>query len=185
MVYKKGDNAKSEFGGLNDETFGGTSQIWTVADAFTKLKIFKPMFECDTYEIISKYGTENIFEQILPEQIPLRRIEGLFRFKDCLRLIFENSNFIIQNRDRQEFNNLRKHLDFIELIMSGVSRIEYNAVTKNETLVINEAHFQKCLRALSKIKEQLHVSLNNASIIFKQTDELSFEELLNDIAEGG
>jgi len=184
MVFKKGDNSSS-VAGINQDFADGTSQVWTVADAFTKLKIFKPMFECDMYETIAKYGTNDIFELILPEQIPLRRIEGLFRYKDSLKLIFENSKFIIRNKDTKDFENLRRHLDFIESVMGGVSRREFNAVTKTETIIINDLHFNKCLQALCKIKEQLNQCLNNASIIFKQTDELSFEELLDDIAESG
>ena len=161
------------------------SATWSVADAFTKLKIFKPMFECDRYEMIALYGVEDINDIINPIEIPSRRIEALYRLKDTLKMIFDNSNFIIKKGDRMLFENLRKHLTFIEEILDGCSKIEENWVTHEKHLVINEEHFRKCLRALQKIKEQLNTPLNNAGIIFRQSDEISLEDMMKDIVDSG
>jgi hypothetical protein len=121
----------------------------------------------------------------MPDEIPYRRVEAINRYKDTLKIIFNNSNFIIRKGDREYYDALRKHLEFIENILEAVSFIEENQVTHTQTLVINEVHFKKCLKALQKIKEDLHTPLNNAGIIFRQSDDMTFQELLDDIAEGG
>lgn len=164
-------------------TLGSTT--WNVADAFVRLKIFKPMFECDRFEIIAIYGCEDINEIVHPNEIIGRRIEAINRFKDNLRLIFENATFIIKKEDKGNFEKLRKHLTFIENMLDAISKVEDNQVTHEKVLVINEEHFRKCLRALQNIKEQIHTPLNNASIIFKQSDEMSLEELMKDIVDAG
>jgi len=161
------------------------SNVWTIADAFSKLKIFKPLFEADVYEMIAQYGTEDITDIVPPEMIPSRRIEGLYRLKDCLKMVIENANFIIHKKDRKDFESLRKHLYFIETIIEGIYVREQNHINHSETITINEEFFNKVLRGLQKIKEQINTPLNNASIIFRQSEDMSFEDLLNDIASGG
>jgi hypothetical protein len=162
------------------------SNVWTIADAFSKLKIFKPLFEADVYEMIAQYGTEDITDIVPPEMIPTRRIEGLFRLKDCLKMVIENANFIIHKKDRKDFENIRRHLFWIESIMDNVYTKEQNHINHSiEVITINEEFFNKILRALQKIKEQINTPLNNASIIFRQSEDMSFEDLLNDIASGG
>ena len=172
-------------GSAQDPMNASESSTWNLADAFVKLKIFKPLFECDIYEIISQYGVEDIRDIIDPSLIPIRRIEGLYRFKDTLKILMDNSNFIIKKEDRENFDNIKKHLLFIERIMDGICRTEVNHVNHNEQIIINEDYFRKILTALQKIKSEIINPLNSAGIVFRQTENLSFEELLEDIATGG
>ena len=170
---------------VSDGSVNLGTETWNVADSFVKLKVFKPMLECDRCEIVALYGYENIEEQIPPEMIPAKRIEALYRLKDNLKIVFGNANFIIRKDDRKEFVNLKKHLDFIENIIPAIARQEENQVTHQTRTTINEAHFTKCLNALRKIKQDLNTPLNSCGLIFRQTDEMTFQELLDDIAEGG
>jgi hypothetical protein len=163
-----------------------TGQVsWNVADAFVRIKVFKPMWECDKFEMIALYGTEDTSENLPPEMIIQKRIEALFRFKDTLKLIIENVNFTIRKPDRAEFEGIRKHLTFIEEMLDATYSIEENQVLHTKNVVINEVHFRKCLRALQKLKEQLHVPLNGCGIIFRQSDEMDIDEIMNDIVQGG
>ena len=102
MVFQKGDNTS--------DTVAMTTDTWNVADSFVKIKLFKPMWDCDRYEIISLYGTENPEEIIPPEMITQRRIDAIHRLKDTIKLIFSNANFIIRKADRNNFTSMRKHL---------------------------------------------------------------------------
>lgn len=169
-----------------DEAQQPTSEVWNVADAFIKLKIFKPMYDCDKFETIAQYGVEDINQQAtFPQEIPTKRIEALYRFKDAIRLVIENSNFIIKKADRKAFDGMRNHLNFVEEMLDAISSMEENQVTHEKLMVINEEHFGKCLKALQKLKEEIHTPLNNSGIIFKQSEEMSFEELQDDIVESG
>lgn len=170
--------------GEGDGSDFGT-ETWNVADAFVKIKIFRPMWECDRYEIIALYGIEDINEQVMVEDIPRRRIEALFRYKDALKMIMENVNFIISKPQRVLFDDLRRHLNFIEEILPAIYKEEQNQVTHTTKIIINEEHFRNCLKSLQKIKEDLHIPLNSAGLIFKKTDEMSLKDLMDDIVESG
>ena len=80
---------------------------------------------------------------------------------------------------------MKSHLLFVEGLMSEVSRSELNPITHIETIVINEKYFREILTTLQKIKSDIVLPLNNIGIIFRQTESLSFDELLEDIATGG
>ena len=161
------------------------TEAWSVADAFAKLNIFKPLYECNVCEIVAMYGTENMSEDIAPEMIPHKRIEALHRFKDNLRIVFSNTNFAIRKEDRPHFVSLRRHLEFVEGMLLVVATEEENYITHIRHLVINELHFVKCLRTLQKIKEEIITPLNNAGIIFRQSDQLDINDLIDDMVEGG
>jgi len=161
------------------------TDTWNIADAFVKIKIFKPLYETDKFETISLYGTENN-EEMLPDEILVqRRIEALFRLKDALKMVMENANFTIRKEDRKEYDAIRNHLDFIEEMLDAVYDVEENQVLHTKITVINESHFRKCLRALQKLKEQLNTPLNNCGLIFRQSDDMDLDEIMKDMVEGG
>jgi len=169
----------------NNDTIPMGTDVWNLADAFVKIKVFRPLWEADKYETIALYGTEDN-EAILPKEvITKQRIEALFRFKDSLKMVTENVNFTIRTGDRKEFDSIRKHLEFIEEMLEGVYNVEENQVLHTKTTIINEGHFRKCLRALQKLKEQLNTPLNNCGLIFRQSDEVDLDEIMKDMVEGG
>lgn len=161
------------------------SEAWSVADVYAKISIFKPLLDCTRCEMSANYGKEEMNEDIPIEVIPHRRIESLYRFVDNLRIVFENTNFIIRKEDRPQFVSLRKHLDFIEKILPAVAIEEENYLTHLKQTIINEEHFRKCLRSLQKIKEELITPLNNAGIIFRQSDQFDINDLMDELVEGG
>ena len=176
MVFQKG--------GSVDTVELGTD-TWNVASNYVTLKLFKPLWDCDKYEILALYGTEDNSEMLPQELLIQKRIDALYRLKDTIKLIFSNSNFIIRKEDRNNFTSMRKHLETIEGVLDGVSSVEENQATHQKYLIINEKHFRKCLKALQQLKEDLCSPLNNAGIIFRQTDEMSIEDMMKDIVEGG
>jgi hypothetical protein len=172
-------------GSTQDPMNESESSTWNLADAYVKLKIFKPLFECDVYEMIAQYGVEDVRDIIEPFMLVSKRIEGLYRYKDTLKILMDNSLFIIKKEDKENFIKLKNHLLFIENIMDGVSRIEHNQVNHTDSLIINEEYFRKVLTSLQKIKSDIVSPLNSAGIVFRQNESMSFEELLDDIATGG
>lgn len=172
-------------GSAQDPMNESESSTWNLADAYVKLKIFKPLFECDVYEIIAQYGVEDIRDMIDPSLVPIRRIEGIYRYKDMLKILIDNSTFIIKKEDKKNFDNMKRHLLFIESVMGEISKLEIHPITKQEMVIINEEYFKKILTALQKLKSDIVTPLNNVGLVFKQNESMSFEELLNDIATGG
>jgi len=159
--------------------------IWNISANFVNFRIFGKMMECDNLEIIATFGIVHIDSEIPEQMKPKRRIEALFRFKENLQNIFENTSFVIKKQDREKFDRLRKSLDFLDRYLKSTHKIRTNQITHSKDIVIIENLFNLCLRKLKKIKEELHIYLNNANIIFRQSGDIDLGSVIKDIEESG
>lgn len=165
------------------------TEAWNVADGYVKLKILKQLVLCDKLEIIALYGTEDIDDMTInplpPEIIPERRVDAINRLKDNLIQLVANVKFAIRKEDEEKFEALRARIYLIEEMLDAISYIAEDQVSHQKALVINEQWFRKMLKEMQEIKENINIPINNAGLIFRKSDEMDFEELLRDIAEGG
>ena len=169
---------------VKSELSGG-DDIWNISAGYVNLRILKMMLECDKYEIISIYGVADI-EEFLPAELkPIRRVEGLKRYKDNLKAIFENSGFVITKTDRAKFEELRKNLLEVEKWLDRTYTTKMNNVAHSSSMYINENFFNYCLSELRRIKEKINTHLNNANLIFRAGDEINLDDIMRDIKESG
>lgn len=161
--------------------------VWNVADGYTKFKILKWLVLLDKFEMIAIYGYEDIeLEGVIPESmIPQKRISGLYRLKDTLKLIIENVSFVIKKDSKENFKILRDRLIDVESVLDDVKKIEVNQATQETSVNINEEWFNVCLVVLQDIKEKLNQPINDANLIFRKGDEISMDDLEKDIILGG
>lgn len=166
-----------------------STEAWNVADGYVKLKILKQLVLCDKLEIIALYGTEDIDDMrlnpIAPELIPQRRVESLTRLKDNIVQLIKNVKFAIKKDDEDKFEALRGRIELIEEMLDAICYIAEDQVSHERELVINESWFRKMLGEMQNIVELINFPINNAGLIFRQSDQMDFEELLKDIAQGG
>lgn len=165
------------------------TEAWNVADGYVKLKILKQLVLCDKLEIIALYGSEDIDDMqvnpVPPEMVPHRRVEALTRLKDNITQLISNVKFAIKSEDDEKFEALRGRINLIEEMLDAICYMAEDQVNHNKQLVINEGWFRKMLIEMQEIKENINFPINNAGLIFRKSDEMNFDELLKDIAEGG
>lgn len=169
-----------------DSIISPESEAWNVAKGFTTLKILQQMVYLDKYENIAQFGSaemDDSFSQLT--NIAERRAEGLKRFLTILRQLLGNVLFSIKKGDRETIQEYYNSLDILERIFDGVGHYEENAVTHEKEFVINEEFFNKCLRFLRKIKDASNFQLNRAGLIFKESEELDLDRVMQEIVEGG
>lgn len=169
-----------------DSIIDPESDTWNVAKGFTTMKVLKQMISLDRYENIAQFGSDEMDDPTsqLPD-IERRKIEGLKRFLSTLKQLLGNVSFALKKGDRERMREYVERMNFIETVMDGISSIEENAITHEKTLVLNYSHFNMCLKTLSDIKNSMNLQLNNAGLIFRESDEIDLDKIMRDISEGG
>lgn len=162
------------------------TQAWNIADGFTKIKILRLLIELDLHETIAMFGKKDMEEQFDPMEIPYRRVEGFERMLFCLRQLIGNCRFSIEKgNDEKTIAGMIDRIDQVETVADGIASKFINDITKEDELKINEDHFRKCFDILRAIKDELNFPINRAGLIFRQSDEMDLDKIMNDIIEGG
>lgn len=145
---------------------------WNVAGDYTKLKIFKLLYEADQLETIAKFGCLEIEEEFyMREDIQKSsRIKALKRLVFVLKLIIENTKFALKYKeDKESFINFYKDLIDLEEMLPS---IEAQKIDKNKTKIeIYEEMFNKIFEKLIEIKKELLEPLNKSDLIFVHKEE--------------
>ena len=167
-----------------EDIIQGATKEWNVSDGFTKIDVLKILIEINLFEVMAKFGKQNL-EEIVPfEEIPQRRVDGFDRMIFALRQIISNCMFQIDKDDKDKVNRLVERIDAVESRAGGIATEFTNGVTHETQLTINEEHFRKSLDILSNIKEELHYVLNKAGLIFRRGEETNLDEFMKSVYEG-
>jgi len=178
MTKKSGEN-------VGDVTLG--SDAWNVADGFTKLKILRQLIMLDRWDTIAQFGTEEIGEdQIFNDnQIKKRRVEALQRFHSTIKQLLGNVLFAIKTVDLTKVKAMVERVENIEEFLSKSYEIKQDFVAKEELFEIKEEVFGKILVILQDVKDNLNTPLNNAGLIFRPTEEMDLDKIMEEIIKGG
>ena len=179
MVFKKKDDG----GAL----ISGETEAWNVAEGFVKLKILRLLIQLDRYEIIAQFGTEEMDQDLGLNEIDVakKRIEGLQRFIATLKQLIGNVKFALKKDGIKSIKDYDKRVEQVEEVMGGIFDYEENQVTHDKTITINETLFRKCFKILKQIKDDINTPMNKAGLIFRETDELDLDKMMNEYAQGG
>ena len=71
------------------------SEMWNIADGYTKIKILRLLIELDIHETIALFGRKDMEEFVPEESIPHKRVEAIHRMMFCLRQLIGNCKFSI------------------------------------------------------------------------------------------
>jgi hypothetical protein len=165
---------------------GHDSYTWNFSAGYVNLRLLKLMVECDELCKVALFGTSSIDNFQIPDSMkPQRRVEAMFRFKDNVKMIIENSSFRIRAKEREQFENIRNKINEIEKYLNGTYYINTNHITHEEFFTINETFFNICMNTLKTCLEKLHHPLNNAGFIFRSSEEVDIDSLMKEIELGG
>lgn len=164
-----------------------SSDVWNVAQGYTQLKILKPLVEMDKLVRIAIYGTEHIEEslQLPPNLKILNRIEAINRLIDILKEVIENTYFALGKNNKPILDELEKRLREVESFIDGISTINSDMRDGSNKVVLNEDHFNLCLKKLRAIKRELPDPLNKNGLIFPTSEEIDLDKFKNDLIFGG
>ena len=99
---------------------------------------------------------------------------------------FKNCRFSIEKgADEKTIAGMIERIDQVETVADGIASKFINDITKEDELKINENHFRICFDILRAIKDELNFPINRAGLIFRQSDEMDLDKMMNDIIEGG
>jgi hypothetical protein len=175
----------------NGSDFGGDinlgSDAWNVADGYTKLKILRQLIMLDRWDTIAQFGTEEIDED-LPynnNQIKKRRVEALQRFYSTIKQLLGNVMFALRKDDRDFVKALLNRVETVGEFIPKAFCSKEDMIHHEEEFEILEPLFKQIIEILQDVKDKLNTPLNNAGLIFRPTEEVDLDKIMNEIIEGG
>ena len=181
MVFGKGGKS-----GTGDVSLG--TDAWNVADGFTQLKILRLLIQLDRYDTIAQFGTEDVgdaFGENGDNDINRRRVEGLQRLQSATKQLLGNVLFAIRSVDKKEVTIYFERIKRLDEFIPKAFEQKQDDVSHEDIFEINERLFNKILDILQDIKDKLNVPLNNAGLIFRASEEVDLDKIMNDIVQGG
>lgn len=165
----------------------GTTDAWNTADGYSKLKVLRHLIMLDRWETIAQFGTEEIGEELMfsENQLKKRRAEALHRFHATMKQLIGNCYFIFKKEDVEKVNNLKIRLGIVEEFIPKTYEMKEDQVAHEELFEIYELSFKKVFNNLQEIKDELNTPLNHSGLIFRQSDEMDLDKMMNEIVEGG
>jgi len=174
-----------------DQSFGGDvsvgSDSWNVAQGYTQLKILQPLYMLDRFDTIAQFGTMEIDEDNYynDNTIKKRRVEALQRFHSTIKQLLGNVKFAMKKADHPVVDKLIERIANTEEFLSTSFKVKEDGFSHEEIFEINEDLFKNILDILQAVKDELNTPLNNAGLIFRPTEEIDLDKIMNDIVEGG
>jgi hypothetical protein len=144
------------------------------------------LIQLDIDEETAMFGRKDDAEIVDPYNFPQKRVEGFNKMLFHLDQLIGNCRFSIEKGDDEKIvSSLRERIQNVELVSDGIATVTRNDITKEEEIMINENHFKTCFDILREIKDALNFPINRAGLIFRQSDEMDLDKIMNEIIEGG
>ena len=162
------------------------TEAWNVAEGYTKIKVLRHLITMDRWEVIAEFGSEEIDEANLltEKQLAKRRVEALQRLYSTLKQLIGNVLFALRKADQETVKKYLNRLKNVEEVLHDVYSVEEDDF-QGEVFQINEKLFKLVREILHQIKDQLNTPLNNAGLIFRTSEEVDLDKIMNDIIIGG
>ena len=165
----------------------GKSEAWNVAQGYVHIKILRLLIQLDRYDTIAQFGTEDMDLDggMDLTTINKKRIEGIQRFISTLKQLASNVFFSIKSEDRPKVNAFISRIKNVEEVMPNLFSEQEDQRDHSRTLIIDEELFFKCLRILQDIKEKINTPINKAGLIFRESDDMDLDKIMEEIIQGG
>ena len=147
---------------------------WNVASEYARLKIMKPLYNCDIYENIAKFGYDSFSEQLEYYGIPEEslRLMGLDRLIHELIKLIQNSQFAMKAKGtRETLDKFEKMLKAILKFTPKISSVRVNQIRRTKETKIDEPLFNIILNKVLEIKSKINEPLNKNDLIFTSKEE--------------
>ncbi len=156
-------------------TFVSETGNWNVAADYARLKIMKPLYLADEYELISIFGTADFIEELNLQINPdILKIRGFKRLVNCLIMLIDNSYFAVkQDKGQTKLKEYKGELKRINKIIPVLCQTIVNKVKKTQELKIKQEKYVPVLERVLEIKALINKPLNQNHLIF--TDKKEFD----------
>ena len=171
--------------------FGGDVNLgtdaWNVADGYTKLKILRQLIMFDRWDTIAQFGTEEIDEDqgYNTNQLSKRRVEGLQRLHSTIRQLLGNVAFAMKKADKPLVATMLDRVETCSGFIPKAFDIKNDQISHEDIFEINEEMFKKILDVLQDVKDGLNTPLNNAGLIFRTSEEVDLDKIMQGIVDAG
>ena len=141
----------------------------------------------DRWDTIAQFGTEEIEEdqQFNDNHLRKRRCEAIQRFHSTIRQLLGNVKFAMKKDDHKTVEEMLERIKVVDEFMPKLYEMKEDLVNHDEIFEINEKLFKVILGILQDIAVKLNTPLNNAGLIFRTSDEIDLDKIMQDIVEGG
>ncbi len=182
---------------MEDTQPSSPSNVWNESKTYVTAKIMYRLIECDSLIMTAIYGSEDLNDSYnLPKTLKdTARVEAVKRILDTLKMIIDNSYFILRAKDKiekseelSEIEKIEKRIEEVEEVLEGTHSIiddPQRQIYRIEITKDNEAHLILCINTLRKIIRDLMKPLNDADLIFSSSDEIDLDEIKKQLIEGG
>lgn len=179
MVFKKGGESSGDINLGTDN--------WNIADGYTKAKILRQLILLDRFDTIAQFGTEDLGDDVMLDDntVNKRRVEGLQRFHSTLKQLLGNVLFALKAGDQKNVKVFQDRLKTVEEFLGQVFEAKEDRVTHDQLFSINEKLFNSIMEILQDIKDKINTPLNNANLIFRASEEIDLDKIMDGIVEGG
>ncbi len=167
---------------------GSQTGNWNVALGYVEFKIMLPLKECDYYQEIAEFGTNDIIQEMFqfddnPNMKNIARIKGLKRLLSTLLKLVGNTQFAVKKQDTEKMKKFKENLELVKKALPRVESKTFNQKDKTTTVVIDEEIFQKLLDILIDIKNDINEPLNRADLIFTHREDFDVNKYKQNIKE--
>lgn len=164
------------------------TEAWNIAQHFTGFSIALPLKELNDLEDIARFGSVTMDDEMIftADMIDKRRADAVKRYWQKLKQIVSDTLFKVKQKDRQKAKEIYEWLLQLPKYFDGLLTIKTNAVdSNNDTIEVNEIFLTKILDQLVSKKQDFLFILDRTGLIFRETDEIDVDKLMQDYVEGG
>jgi len=161
---------------------------WNVAADYSKLKIMRPLFNCDAYENIAKFGYDSFTEELAQFSLPNEtlRLMGMDRLINELLKLIQNAKFAMKaKKTKEELEGYEKTLTLLLQLTPKLSTVKVNQLKRTKVTVIHEKVFNMVLKKVLEVKSKINEPLNKNDLIFtskEEFDPVAYKKLVFDRA---
>lgn len=159
---------------------------WNVASDYARLKIMKPLYLCDVYENIARFGYDSMLQQLSNLDVPLDslKLSGFERLVNELIRLCNNVMFAMGAKGtRETLKKYEENLVKIRKIIPTLSR----TISKQKVKIIQiiPERYYRVLDTVLAIKANMNDPLNKNHLIFTSKEEFdprAFKQMVKEDA---
>lgn len=160
---------------------------WNVAADYARLKIMKPLYMADEYEMVAEFGFLDMNDELINKLAGVddgsARITALKRLIKVLILVIDNTLFAIRGDSHKRMKEFKEELKRIKELVPKLYTIRRNEKTKTTSMAIKEDLFKKVLDRVGEIKAEMNEHLNKYDLIFTHREEIDPSKIKESIIE--
>jgi len=171
----------------NSQTEKEKTEPYYLAKEFSWTHFIKPLIECKRLIKIAKLGYEDIQElsYLNAEQIVFNKANAMTDLIHELNSLCADCEFIMDKTNFNLVDKQRERVEEVEKVIDGITRETKDFRTGQVQSIVNQDHFDLCLKELMDISAKLKIPINNMGIIYPKGEDFNFDDWAKKFEQGG